>query len=345
MYDKLLKWSGIIGSILMMFMIIGMLVYSSQKGLVYVQAQGQQESVEQSPDSKVHDLVLLMPEERENQNKFYIPVADGVTQDAIRIENDSMNHRLKVTIDGMQVSFFEQNPMYGKTEGIAQIQAGKQSSGIVIYVMMDHLYEYEAVLENQKLGLVFYRPAQIYDNIVVLDVGHGGSDKGISQNGVNEAEVCMDVAERVKKQLEADGICVYLTRGSGDTPDDTERIAFADEAQADLYLSLHLSDGTAYGINAYYNDTYFVPGVNNAIFADTLVKETASAVNNRGNGIFAVDRESEEELLNHIETVAARLTLGCPGDAQEAALLKRSDYREDLASGISNAVRKCLEER
>lgn len=345
MYDKLLKWSGIIGSMMMVFMIAGMLVYSSKKGLVYVQAQGQPESAEQPADDKIQELILMIPEEKENQNKFYIPVADTVTQDAIRIENDSVNHCLKIWIDGMKPAFYEQNPMYGKTEGIEQIRAGRQNEGIAIFVMMDHLYEYEAVLENQKLGLVFYRPSQLYDNIVVLDVGHGGNDKGVSLNGINEAELVMDVAERIKKQLEENGICVYLTRGSQDSPDDAQRITFAKEAEADLYLSLHLSDDTEYGISAYYNAAYFVPGINNAMFADLLVRETASAVNNRGNGVYAVDSLDEEELLNQLETVAARLILGCPSNAQEAALLKRSDYREDLASGISRAIQECLEER
>lgn len=344
MYDKLLKWSGIIGSCLMLLMIVGMLYYSSQKSLVYVQAEEQYGTAEYDQEESIRELIQITPEARENQNKFYIPVVELITQDAIHIENDSMNRRLKITIDGMNLSFFEKNVMYGKLDGILQIQAGEQKSGIVLYLIMDHIYEYEAVLENQKLGLIFQRPAEIYDRIVVLDAGHGGSDEGIRQNGIVESEFCMELAERVKAKLETEGICVYLTRGVGENPDMIRRASFAQETEADLFLSIHLSEGEEYGISAYYNDTYFIPGLNNVMFADYLVKETSAAVNNRGTGVFAVE-QTDAELLCAVETIAARLDLGCPADLQEAALLKRDDYKDDLAEGISRAIQECLDER
>ncbi len=344
MYDKLLKWSGIIGCCVLAVMIAGMLYYSSKKSLVYVHAEGNQDvTTSIQPDETVHGLIQITPEERENQNKFYIPVAGMVTQESIRIENDYVNRRLKISINGMDASFYEKNAMHGNLNNIALVQAGNQYRGVVIFLTMEQICEYEAVLENQKLGLVFKNPSEVYENIVVLDAGHGGGDEGVVVNGITESELCMEMAELVKEKLEEQGVRVYLTRSAESVPDREERASYANETGADLFLSIHLSEGTDYGINAYYNELYFVAGYNNAMFADCLVREVAEAVNNRGNGVFAVE-QADTEVLCMVEGLAARLEIGCPADAQEAGLLKRADYQEDIAEGICAAIMHSLEE-
>jgi len=77
--------------------------------------------------------------------------------------------------------------------------------------------------------------------IVVLDPGHGGVDPGASSpNGVNEKEVVLAFAERLKEKLLATGRYeVFMTR-----EDDTflplkERVAFAQKKGAGLFLSIH----------------------------------------------------------------------------------------------------------
>ncbi len=344
MYQKLLKWSGIIGISLLSLMLAGMLYYSATKTLVYVQAEeesGQMQSIH--ADSEPDKWIELKPEERDNQTRFLIPVADLITQDEIHIENDYMNHRITINVTGMEASFYEEEVMFGNLQGITSVQAGNRGDGVVILISLDRMYEYEAVLENQKLGITLKRPSEVYDRIVVLDAGHGGADHGIALNGIREDELVLDVAERVKKKLEAAEIRVYMTRGSTNAPDLQKRAEFAADADASLVLSLHLADGTEYGISAYYNDTYFRPDFTNVEFADALVTNTAIVVHNRGNGIFPAEEE-EHGLLFGVTVPAAELFLGCPGNTAEAELLKRDDYKEDLAEGICQAILMSFEE-
>lgn len=344
MYDKLMKWSGIIGIFLLTLMLAGMLYYSANKTLIYVQA-GDGEGW-QPTDPQNAQLVTVIPEERTDMDKFYIPVGSFVTQEAIYIENDYMNHRMVITVSGMTPGYYDDHTMYGDLEGIASVQAGFQNDGLILILSMEQLYEYEAMLENQRLVLAFYRPAELYDRIVVLDAGHGNDDRGIYRNGISEAATTLDVAERVKKILEAEGIRVYLTRNQNVMPDAERRILFARDAQADLLISLHLADGEEYGINAYYNDRYYIPELTNAEFADLLVSRSAAAVRNRGNGVFAIEQGSEnieDLLLFYAQAPAVRLELGCLANAEEAALLSREDYRDDLARGICQAVREAFE--
>ncbi len=77
--------------------------------------------------------------------------------------------------------------------------------------------------------------------VVVLDPGHGGVDPGASSaNGVKEKQVVLEFAKRLKEKLLAtDRYEVFMTR-----EDDTflplgERVAFAQEKGAGLFLSIH----------------------------------------------------------------------------------------------------------
>ena len=76
---------------------------------------------------------------------------------------------------------------------------------------------------------------------VVLDPGHGGADTGVrGPHGSLEKDVVLQIARQVKQAVESRlGIRVLLTReGDDDLPSD-KRTAFANNARADVFISLH----------------------------------------------------------------------------------------------------------
>ncbi|MEM7399502.1 MAG: N-acetylmuramoyl-L-alanine amidase [Pseudomonadota bacterium] len=77
--------------------------------------------------------------------------------------------------------------------------------------------------------------------IVVLDPGHGGVDPGaVSPNGIREKEVVLAFAKRLQKKLEASGrYQVYMTRDDDTFLPLKERVKFAREKSAGLFISLH----------------------------------------------------------------------------------------------------------
>lgn len=93
---------------------------------------------------------------------------------------------------------------------------------------------------------------------IVVDAGHGGHDTGtIGPTGLMEKDLCLDVALRLGKIIEQKlpGAEVVYTR-----EDDTfipleERTHIANEAKADLFLSIHANsspDRYARGVETYY---------------------------------------------------------------------------------------------
>jgi N-acetylmuramoyl-L-alanine amidase len=92
---------------------------------------------------------------------------------------------------------------------------------------------------------------------IVLDPGHGGHDTGtVGPQGLREKDLVLDVAQRLGRLIEARmGSEVIFTR-SDDTfiPLET-RTAIANEAKADLFLSIHANSSplrSAAGVETYY---------------------------------------------------------------------------------------------
>lgn len=77
--------------------------------------------------------------------------------------------------------------------------------------------------------------------IIVLDPGHGGIDPGThGASGVQEKDLVLQVARRVRTALEATGrYKVHLTRDKDIFIPLKERVTIARRAKADLFVSLH----------------------------------------------------------------------------------------------------------
>lgn len=92
--------------------------------------------------------------------------------------------------------------------------------------------------------------------LVIIDPGHGGKDIGASgRNVLLEKDVVLDIALRVRDK--ASGFRVKLTRDSDVYLTLNERTALANDADADLFVSLHVNSsgsGRAYGLQTYILD-------------------------------------------------------------------------------------------
>ncbi|GAA4323721.1 N-acetylmuramoyl-L-alanine amidase [Pontixanthobacter gangjinensis] len=76
--------------------------------------------------------------------------------------------------------------------------------------------------------------------VVVLDAGHGGKDPGNMGNGFKEKDIALSIILKIGKELEKyDGIEVVYTRKTDTFVELFERGRIANEAKADLFVSVH----------------------------------------------------------------------------------------------------------
>jgi N-acetylmuramoyl-L-alanine amidase len=91
---------------------------------------------------------------------------------------------------------------------------------------------------------------------VVIDAGHGGQDEGArGVNGLLEKDLVLDVARGLAARLRRAGMRVVMTRESDVFVPLEERTHIANDARADLFISIHANaahDGAARGSETYF---------------------------------------------------------------------------------------------
>ena len=92
---------------------------------------------------------------------------------------------------------------------------------------------------------------------IVIDPGHGGKQTGaISDSGMAEKEITLDVALRLRRLMEKSPFEVFLTRQADQTMALEKRVEFANSKNADLFVSIHVNWMEPRTIRAL--ETYFV---------------------------------------------------------------------------------------
>lgn len=94
--------------------------------------------------------------------------------------------------------------------------------------------------------------------LIAIDAGHGGWDNGATWNGRLEKDDNLRLAREVREQLLGQGINVLMTRDSDVYVSLVDRVATANAADADLFVSLHR--------NSYIEPTPQSKGIGNFIY-------------------------------------------------------------------------------
>ncbi len=143
---------------------------------------------------------------------------------------------------------------------------------------------------------------------IVLDAGHGGWDLGtVGRQGLLEKDLVLDVTRRLGKLLEARlGSEVMFTRTGDDYLPLDQRADFANQSQADLFVSVHANystSATARGVETYYTNSFVAPG--------------------------------SKELENHADGSAAKLT---PVSLSAGGLHEKTEQSRRLAANVQRAL-------
>ncbi|MFY4774972.1 N-acetylmuramoyl-L-alanine amidase family protein [Metabacillus sp. RGM 3146] len=176
--------------------------------------------------------------------------------------------------------------------------------------------------------------------LIVLDAGHGYATPGKrSVDGMKEFEFNRDVAIKLKTKLEEHWE-IHILFSHSDKRDVPlkERIDFANEKQADLFVSIHANasgNGTewneACGIETYVHTSFPLKAFQLAqVIQRTLVKATGRK--NRGV------KGAEFYVLKHTKMPSVLIECGFMTNKEEAAFLKSESYREKCSKAIADSI-------
>src|SRR5699024_11115883 len=94
---------------------------------------------------------------------------------------------------------------------------------------------------------------------IVIDTGRGGSDPGVSANGLKEKDVRLDIALKTRDILneQYSGHTVKLSRTEDITKSLNERTNEANNWGANFFVSIHINSNQATSYESYtYNGDY-----------------------------------------------------------------------------------------
>ncbi|WP_240619399.1 N-acetylmuramoyl-L-alanine amidase [Blastococcus sp. TF02-8] len=175
---------------------------------------------------------------------------------------------------------------------------------------------------------------------IVVDAGHGGSDPGNTSGETTEADLVFDLASRIEGRLAAAGATVYLTRGRSQNPALAERTAFANDARADLFISLHLDahdSEHARGVASYYYGTG--SGASSTVgeeFAQLVRREVVARTGMLDLG----SHPKTWDLLRMTRMPAVRLDCGYLSHPVDRLLLLDARVRSAMAHAVLAAVQR-----
>lgn len=177
---------------------------------------------------------------------------------------------------------------------------------------------------------------------VVVDPGHGGADRGAVAGGLQESAVVADLAARVEGRLVAVGVTAYLTRGLTTAMTDAQRADFANNADADLVLSLHCDASPSprcHGVATYYYGTYR-PGGATSTVGERLAGLVQREVVARTDLLDCGTHGTSWELLRRTRMPTVRLELGYLTNPGDAARLAAAEFRDTVAEAVLAAVQR-----
>jgi N-acetylmuramoyl-L-alanine amidase len=144
-------------------------------------------------------------------------------------------------------------------------------------------------IERNKLAIVVPPPtredlqlrAHVPKLRIVVDAGHGGWDLGtVGRRGLLEKDLVLEIAQRLGKLLETRlGADVIFTRNDDSYIPLDDRAEIANQAQADLFVSVHANYSdlpSARGVETYYTNSFSAPASKESGLKEIASKDAAS---------------------------------------------------------------------
>jgi N-acetylmuramoyl-L-alanine amidase len=202
-------------------------------------------------------------------------------------------------------------------------------------------------------------------DVVVLDPGHGGFDRGARAGGLDEPDVTLQLAQALRPILERDlGVRVVLTRESDATLSAGSRAELANRAGGDVLLSLHCNawyDPHASGFEVLYAPrvqstaadaalasarrgvTDFEPwGVAHMPYVEqsrALAQAVAAALESEFGGMGRGVRAADLDVVHGATMPAIAIELGFLTNADDRHRLGDAEFPAKLGAALASALR------
>lgn len=181
--------------------------------------------------------------------------------------------------------------------------------------------------------------------IVVIDPGHGGCDPGhLSDNKKHLAEKDLNliIAKKFGGYIEQylKNVTIIYTRTDDTYPSLDDRVAKANENNADYFISIHCNANTHKKIHGTESHVHSMSSKKAVSLAKEMEKEFSTRAGRHSRGVKdSEDREHSLQVLKFTNMTSVLVECGFLTNEKEANYLNTTSGQEILASAIFRAFR------
>lgn len=279
-------------------------------------------------------------------HQMQLELPKGTDGSQVQVIQDYMNRQIRIGIPRADDKYLYDYQMIGESEKIESMDYTSSGGNGMLLLTMKNIVEAQTSSDENYLYLDFKSPKELYDRIIVVDAGHGGSDPGAVSAQYYEKHMTLAVVQKIKELFDRSGdrtIGVYYTRLDDSDPSLSGRVALANNLDADLFVSIHINsvngDASVQGIEVMYDELAADTAFDTQDFAQICLDETTKATG-------AVKRHlvngHQIHIIRNSHAPAALIELGFINNPMELANLIDPSYQQKAAEGVYHALVRSL---
>lgn len=260
------------------------------------------------------------------------------------IKTEDLYHKktFTITIPGDHREFYRKKPITVISNVVKSTKVSLTAYGDTkITVQTKKIQGFKLSEQDGNIIINIANPSKIYDKIVVLDPGHGGSDPGAIHNRTREKDLNYKILYTyAKTYFEKSDIKVYWTRTTDQLVNLYELAAFSKEVEADLYISLHMNSSVssaANGTEVYYcklNKNKTASGLDSKKMAKLMYNKLVSKLKTKRRGVHSANFV----VVKYNSVPAILIELGFLSGNKDYKKLTKSSFQKKSAKTIYETV-------
>ncbi len=206
-----------------------------------------------------------------------------------------------------------------------------------------NIKKHKKSIHKKKSDFHYFKLPDVKENkfSVVIDPGHGGPDPGaIGIGGIRETDVVLEISKIVKNLLSEKGVKVRLTRKNEVDLDLPPRVSFANNTDADIFVSIHAnaSRGKRRDINGL--ETFYYRGWRGRLLAKKIQKQILRvSPGSPDRGV----KQGRFYVIKNTRMPAVLVEIGFLTGRLDARRLEKTTHRKRLAYAIAKGILEYLD--
>lgn len=257
--------------------------------------------------------------------------------------------KLQITISNAEFGKAIEDKLAGSSwvDSVEQIDDG----GMAIFnVNTKRPMAFTASTSGSLIRIRLFNPGAggtLAGKIFVVDAGHGGKDSGTTFGKLNEKNIALPVAQKLRDLLTKAGASVIMTRDSDVYPSLGDRAQLANKSNATMFISIHvnsikLNNGKSGGITFYHQQDPI-----DRLLAECIQSEIAKTSKIPDLGAWS-DRkiyQSGFKVLRDSNVPSVLIEMGFINHDYDRAQMTKPDFADRMSAAILRGIQLFLGEK